>query len=274
MIKSGFSYQPIKYYSLILVFTWLFLFLGAYLSHHDHLHAYQIPFLFLGLISPLLVTLWMMLSSRDPRIITDFYSRIFNISFIPIKYWIVIFLIMPITVVLATFLSFKFGLPRNQFEMSDDFRGINLLFTVIALIMAPTVEELSWRGYGMDSLLSKKYSLLSSTLVFAFLWALWHFPLFFVNGYYHYEIYKLNPLFGFNFIVALFPTAVIINWIYYRSNRNIFIIILFHSLINFFSMLWQTEQFTKCIVTLLLSLIAIGVVFKNKLLFASKRLGN
>jgi membrane protease YdiL (CAAX protease family) len=51
-------------------------------------------------------------------------------------------------------------------------------------VYAPAVEELGWRGYGMDSLRSC-FSLFTASLYFALLWALWHLPLFFINNYYH-----------------------------------------------------------------------------------------
>jgi len=38
-------------------------------------------------------------------------------------------------------------------------------------------------------------------------------------------------------------------------------------MLNLFSVLFQTEQFTKCIITIVLSIISVIVVYKNKHFF-------
>ncbi len=51
---------------------------------------------------------------------------------------------------------------------------------MVILFLAPTLEELGWRGYGVDSLRSK-FSLFKTTMLFAVIWGLWHLPLFFIQ---------------------------------------------------------------------------------------------
>ena len=50
----------------------------------------------------------------------------------------------------------------------------------------------------------------------------------------------------------------------------IILIVLFHFMLNLFSVLFQTEQFTKCIITIILSVISAIVVWKNKSFFYEK----
>ena len=121
----------------------------------------------------------------------------------------------------------------------------------------------------MDSLKEGK-SLMKVTLIFALLWNLWHLPLFFVKGYYQYELIHMNVIYALNFVVSLVPAAFLMNWIFYKNGRSIIAIILFHSMINLFSVLFQTEQFTKCIITIILSVITAIVVWKNKSFFYEK----
>ena len=57
------------------------------------------------------------------------------------------------------------------------------------------------------------------------------------------------------------------NWMYYKNNRSISAAILFHFVLNLFSVLFQTEQFTKCILTIILLVISMIVVVVEKELF-------
>ncbi|WP_211437402.1 hypothetical protein [Campylobacter sp. RM16190] len=98
-------------------------------------------------------------------------------------------------------------------------------------------------------------------MIFAFYWALWHLPLSFIKGYYHSEVAFGGLLYSLNFIVSLFVFVILMNRLYFKTNRNITIAILFH--------LFATHPDSKVIQTAILLLIAIVVVAKNKELFFS-----
>ena len=99
------------------------------------------------------------------------------------------------------------------------------------------------------------------------LWALWHVPLFFTNGYYQHGLWNTSIVYVINFFVQIFAAAILINWIYYKSNRSIAAAILFHFMFNLFSVLFQTEQFTKCIITIILLIISVVIIVRNKEFF-------
>jgi len=80
----------------------------------------------------------------------------------------------------------------------------------------------------------------------------------------------MNIIYALNFLVSLIPASILMNWIYYKNNRSIIAIILFHSMLNLFSVLLQTEQFTKCIITIILLVISAIVVWRNKSFFYEK----
>ena len=143
-------------------------------------------------------------------------------------------------------------------------KGWKILGFIIPILLAPTLEELGWRGYGVDSLRSPHFNLFISTLLFAALWALWHLPLFFIKGYYHYELRNLNIVYVINFFISILPAAILLNWVYYRNDRSILIVIVAHAVLNIFSIIFKTEQFTKCLVTLLLCAVSTVVVLKDK----------
>jgi uncharacterized protein len=69
------------------------------------------------------------------------------------------------------------------------------------------------------------------------------------------------------FFLSVFPAAILLNWIYYKNNRSIIAAIWFHLTLNLFSVLFQTTQFTKCIITALLLIVSVVVIMRNKSLF-------
>jgi D-alanyl-D-alanine carboxypeptidase len=145
-------------------------------------------------------------------------------------------------------------------------KGWNLSGIFIPLLLAPILEELGWRGYGVDSLRSH-FNLFTTSLIFGFLWGLWHLPLFFIKGYYHNQLYELGTVYVVNFFVSVMVVAFLMNWIYYQTDRSIPALILFHSVLNLSSILLRTDPFTKCITTILLSVTLIIVISLNSSFF-------
>jgi len=274
-MKPLHSYQPVRYYTATLLITWLALFTTAWLSHDDSLATYQFLGWLIALITPCTVALFMIFRSKDKALIEDFKRRLFNLKLIKPGYLPALLLIVPLATLAATAISLLFGQPVEQFRLSPEFTlaESGVIMLLIPLILAPTFEELGWRGYGVDSLLKKGRSLLGSTLLFAILWNLWHLPLFFIKGYYHYELIQMNPVYALNFVVSLFPAAFLMNWLYYKNNRSIPLIILFHAILNLSSVMLQTEQFTKCIITILLLIVSAVILWRNQGFFLEKKTG-
>ena len=76
----------------------------------------------------------------------------------------------------------------SQLQFAEGFSfSIGMAPSLLVLILAAIFEEVGWRGYGMDSLRKNK-NYFTATLIFAGLWALWHLPLFFIQGTYQNEI--------------------------------------------------------------------------------------
>jgi membrane protease YdiL (CAAX protease family) len=267
-MKNGYQYKPFKYFFITLFVTWISLFAAAFCSHTEGLESYQIPIMLPGLFAPFIAAMLMIYGSKNSELKKDFKNRIFNLKLIKLKFWPAVLLIMPFALFLATAISLLFGQPMKQFSFSSEFIIINgaTVFTLIVLTFASTFEELGWRGYGVDSL-KKGRNLIKATLIFALLWILWHVPMFFIKDYYQYELIHTNILYALNFILSLIPAAILMNWIYYKNGRSITAIILFHFMLNLFSVLFQTEQFTKCIITIVLSIISVIVLYKNKPFF-------
>ncbi|MGP1604771.1 MAG: CPBP family glutamic-type intramembrane protease [Treponema sp.] len=137
-------------------------------------------------------------------------------------------------------------------------------------MLASVLEEVGWRGYGEDSI-AQYCSWFTESIIFGFVWALWHFPLFFIPGTYHYGIREMNVLYIFNFFISVIPFGFITTWVYVKNNRSMLASIIFHLFVNFMQEKIAMTQTTKCVETICVTIAAAIIVFTNKDLFFEKR---
>ncbi len=269
-MQMPYTYKPFRFFLITFLGTWIPGFIAAYFSYQTGMEGFQLLLMFAGLLAPCVTALSMIYHSHNKELKNDFWDRL-RLSAIRLKLLPVILLLMPAAVFLATAISLLFGKSTDQFALSKEFKIMNghAMLSVLILFLAPILEELGWRGYGVDSLRAN-FNLFSTSLLFACLWALWHVPLFFIHGYYQHELWNASIMYVFNFFVSVLPVTVLMNWIYYKNNRSILAAILFHFMLNLFSVLIQTEQFTKCIITVLLLVVSAIIIATNKKFFFSE----
>lgn len=266
------GYKSSYFFLITFLITGISWFTAAYCSYQKGMADLQLFSMLLGLLGPCIAMLFMFAGKKNKALRKDFYARL-HVQPIKLRYLSVLLLLMPCVLFLATTISLLFGQPITQFcltlgHTAMDGQGLSSL---LIIFLAPTIEEIAWRGYGVDSLRSK-FSLWNTTILFASLWALWHVPLFFINGYYQHTLWHTSIVSVVNFFISILPAAILINWMYYKNNRNILVAILLHFMFDFFSILFQTEQFTKWIVTILLLIVSLVVILKNKEFFFNKGL--
>ena len=262
------DYRPKQYFLHTFTVTFVLWAIGAYFSFQKDNGFYMIIML-LGLITPFIISIWMIYHAKNPVLKKDFINRIINFKLINIKLLPLLFLIMPFTILLSIAISLLLGESTAQFQLSSEFSfSSGFVPVILLLLMAATFEELGWRGYAFDSL-QERYNYFHATLVFSILWSLWHFPLIFVNNSYQYEIFNENIWYGVNFFVSIIPMGIIISWICIKNGKSIFAAILFHFMINLAQEVLAITQFTKCIETFVLIFIAIAIIIWDKELFFS-----
>ncbi len=260
MIKQ-YTYKPLHFFASVFFLTWIAGFIAAYASYQSGMQAIQLLLMLFSMLVPAIVALTMIYSSGSGALKQDFIQRLctnrINWNYIPFM-----LLLMPIVLYVATTISVFFGYSAEQFKLSSDFNVLKgqTIVGLLFLLLAPLFEEIGWRGYGVDSLRSK-LNLFNTTMLFALLWALWHLPLFFINGYYQNQLWHTGIVYVVNFFLSMLPAAILLNWIYYKNNRSIWAVVLFHFMINLFSVLFRTEQITKCIITLLLLVVSGAILF-------------
>ncbi len=266
-MKSSFVYSPIVYYSIVLFFSLALAPFFSYFSYRDQVAKIQ-PLVLFSLVVPCITALAMIFLSGNKEMIQDFWSRL-GLFKIQLNYLAFLVFLMPCIVLLATTISLLFGYSADQFHLAEGFsvmKGWGLLGIFLPLLLAPLIEELGWRGYGVDSLRSH-FNLFNTSVIFGILWALWHLPLFFIKGYYQNQLWDLGIIYVINFFVSVFIVAFLMNWIYYHTHRSIPALVLFHCMLNLSSILFRTTPVTKCIATVLLGFVLIIVLIKDHAFF-------
>ena len=261
--------RPYLFFFLSTAIPWALWFLAGYFSHIEPFTktlewAVGISSI-LGLLAPAIIALFFMLPQKELR--TDFLGRFFNFKTIKGEYILLTFFLMLISILAAQAISLFFGYPVEQFSFRGSFTFTSSLFPVwFLLLAAPILEEIAWHSYGTDSLVSR-FNLLKASLIFALYWAVWHFPLSTIKGYYHSNLVESGWVYSLNFIVSMIPFVLIMNWIYYKTNRNILLTIVFHITAVFFNEIFATHPMSKVIQTGLLLIVSAYLLIRDKALF-------
>jgi len=262
--------HTVLFYVLATIIPWAFWFGAAFFASESRAVDIAPALGLAGLVSPMIIAFWLICRNRDLQ--KDAFGRFLNFRIDKLWYYLLACLLMLASILLAQAVSLLFGYSVSQFVVTGHFTFTSGVFPVwFLLILAPVLEELAWHSYGTDSLRSRM-NLFSTSLLFGFYWAIWHFPLSFIKGYYHANVVNEGWIYSLNFIVSLIPFVILMNWLYYKTNRNILVAIVFHITAGYFNEIFATHPDSKCIQTVILLIISAIVVVKERDLFFQKKL--
>ncbi|MCT8975169.1 CPBP family intramembrane metalloprotease [Clostridium sp. CX1] len=258
--------HPILFYILATLIPWISWFTAGYISHitpSNNLNILVASILgIVGLISPMIIAFSMILPDKELR--ADILERFFSFKKIKPIYIFATFFLMLASILLAQVVSLLFGYSSDQFKLSGVFSFSAGVFPAwFMLLIAPVLEELAWHTYGTDCL-RKRFSLISTSLMFAIYWGMWHFPLSFIKDYYQSNLAESGWIYSLNFVVSLIPYVLLMNWLYYKTGRNILVAIIFHITAGFFNEIFLTHPDSKIIQTVLLLVLTIFIVIKDR----------
>jgi len=276
----NYVFKPRKFYLLTLTATWVF-WIGAAIisqlssSERDPLYAVAMLLMFLGLIVPSVMALIFVKHSGSAALKKDYKEKIFGFFRVNIPLVLLGILVFTAVIFASIAISILFGENTDQFAFVNGFSfSIGGMPTLVLLILTALFEELGWRGYAEDSI-AQYHSWFTESLIFGVLWSLWHAPLFFINGTYQSMILQMNVWYMINFFVGVIPLGFFFTWIYVGSKRSIFACSLVHFAVNFLQEEINMSQNTKCIETVVITILAVILVIANKDMFFEKRhIGN
>ena len=266
-----YKYRPVRFYVTVFALTWAFWFAAAIVGHNAPESGAIMLLMLLGLFVPSITALCTVMSSKNAALKRDLrlkFTGLFRAK--PLNVVIAIFAfgaVIAVSILLSTF----FGQSFDQFSFVDDFSfaggGAAALLTII---LAAFLEELGWRGYAEDSI-AFYCSWWKESIIFGAVWALWHLPLFFIPGTYHYNILQESPWYMLNFFVSILPLGFIVTWVYVKNGRSLFASIIFHFFVNLLQEKIAMTNTTKCVETFVLIIAAVIVVALNRDLFFETR---
>ena len=190
-------------------------------------------FLILGGLGPFLCGTLLVIIDKDKDFKKRFLKRLIDFRQISEKWAAVIFFTFPFINLLAVSLAL---LQTGENTIIYDLKSILaqplsfVFFLVSTLFFGPVPEEIGWRGYALPKL-QEKFNALGASSILGFLWAIWHIPLFFIQG-----TYQNSIGFGTNdfwvFLLLFLPETILITWVFNNTRQSTLAAIFFHFMIN------------------------------------------
>ena len=254
-------YRPFRFFLIDFLLTWIPLWLAVAAINRGW---FEFNVLFMGVagISAVPAALIMIYTSGNRELVRDFWRRAVNPALIPGLWWGVTLLFVPLLMGLSVLLSLAFGDSLSQLQPDSRLLAAPLGFVILHLLYGPLPEELGWRGYGIDSLRSRMNGFWTSIL-FGVIWPFWHLPMFFLPGSYQQALLS-QPVPLLFYITSMIPQALIMNWIYFHTNRSVLSAVLFHFMINFIGEAFHISQVSKSIAGALYFAAAILILIMDR----------
>lgn len=270
-----YKYRPVRFYVTCFAVTWAFWITAAFVSRSEHDNGISSLLMLFGLISPAVTAVITVLTSGNKALKEDLKRKLVGFYRIrPLNIAAAVVVFMGI-VALSILLSLLTGQSLNQFAFTEDFSfSIGGTSALLTILLAAVIEEVGWRGYGEDSVASY-FSWFTESIIFGSVWALWHLPLFWIEGTYHYGLKELGIGYVLNFLISVNPLGFLTTWVYVKNNRSMLACIIFHLFVNTMQEKIAMTPQTKCVETIVVLLAAVVVVLTNKEMFFEKEhIGN
>jgi uncharacterized protein len=206
----------IKYLIWTFILTYI-MWWGIVIANQFGYLKYSTPssmvFYIIGGNSPPIISYFVLRQSKKIKSLKQFMAEVFAIKQKPRYY-----------AFLVALLVLYFGIPTL---LNGILKGAELYIGVLfipVMIIFGGLEELGWR-YILQPSLEKRFSFVVSTSITACIWAVWHLPLFFIQG-----TVQSSLNFGI-FTIMVFGMSFALSSIY-RLSKSIWLCILFHSSVN------------------------------------------
>ncbi len=173
-----------------------------------------------GFLGPVIVPSLLIARGRWHEPLGAFWRRCLDPRTLPLRWYAVTGGLLAVLVGLPALLSADVAL---------GWTGAPAAFLLVGAL-AGAVEEPGWRGYGLVAL-QERLPVLAAALVVGVFWALWHLPLFLLEGTYQSGLGVGTPAF-WGFHLAIVATSPIYAWLLDASGGVVFSVVLFHALGN------------------------------------------
>lgn len=270
-----YKYRPIRFYITCFAATWSFWIAAAILSRTPNDNGLSTLLMLFGLIAPSITAITTVLTSGCKALKQDLKRKMIGFYRIkPLNILLAILLFAAIVAV-SILLSTLFGGALGQFSFTEDFSfSVGGTSALLTILLASVIEETAWRGYGEDAV-GSYFSWFTESIIFGSVWAMWHLPLFWIEGTYHYGLKELGIVYILNFLVSVVPMNFLTTWVYIKNNRSMLACIILHLFVNTMQEKIAMTPQTKCLETIVITGAAALIVLTNKEMFFEKdHIGN
>ena len=261
-----YRYRPVLFFVMAYIFTWIFWIPAIFVPESIS------PILMLiGLIAPAAVsTVFVMVSGSD-ALKQDLRNKLVGLYKVKWMNVLIAIVVFALVILCSILLSLLFGQSVDQFSFTEDFSftGVGIAGAFLTITLASIIEEVGWKGYCEDSI-GNYMNWFWESMIFGVLWSFWHFPLIFIQGTYQAGL-MVNPLYVINFFVSGIPMGFVITWVYLASDRSILACMVFHFFVNFLQEKIAMTPQTKCVETIVITLVTVIIVLIKKDMFFETR---
>jgi membrane protease YdiL (CAAX protease family) len=138
-----------------------------------------------------------------------------------------------------------------------------LIFGQIWVVIA---EEFGWRGFALPRL-QDRFGSLGASLILGPIWALWHLPMFFIEGSPQYSDNIPVSLAMYTVIITF--TTIIFTMIYNRSGGSVLACMLLHAFFNIAAFTIQVPPDVNITALLIIALGVVSIWFLDRPFFGS-----
>ena len=261
-----YRYRPVLFFALTYFFTWIFWIPAIFTPERV-----SPVLMLLGLLAPAVVSTVFVMASGSDALKQDLKHKL--VGFYKVRWlnvlWAVI--VFAMVIVCSILLSLLLGQSSKQFSFTEDFSftGVGIAGAFLSITIASIIEEVGWKGYCEDSI-GNYMNWFWESMIFGVLWSFWHFPLIFIQGTYQASL-MVNPLYVINFFLSGIPMGFVITWVYLASDRSILACMIFHFFVNFLQEKIAMTQETKCVETIVITLVTVIIVIVKKDMFFETR---
>jgi len=211
--------------------------------------------IYLGMLSPTIAALFIVYYFYDQNKRKEYWKSV--IDFRRIKWqWIIVIITFPILLrLLSAIFTPLFTNSGLDFDFSSN---MTIPYAIMLFFFGPVPEELGWRGVALP-LLNKKWGFSAAVLFLGFMWAIWHLPLFFVEGTYQCQLGLGSTMF-WNYMISILFHSVILGFIYFGTHKSILAVILFHYFGNLSGEMFDMNFEAEIISTILRGIIALTLL--------------
>ena len=225
--------SPWYFFGLALGWSWLFWIVAILLETGIETTLGVVLGLF-GLLGPMVAGIASTYLTHGKEGRRDYWLRVIGLKRIGTRWYIVIFIFVPVLTAFAVVFDILSGGSGAAWE-EPAVRFFAAPWTIIpfafSIFLIGPMEEFGWRGYVLDRL-QERWNALVSSLILGIVWSLWHLPLFFIKDTYQYNLGVGTPSFWL-FMIGIVPLNVLFTWIFNNTRRSILAAMLLHFMVNF-----------------------------------------